>query len=114
MIEITEQDFDKEVLECGLPVFVCFTTQWSRTCYPTCLYADQLAEEYNGSVKFVRVDIEKSPKIMEIYNVIAVPTILIFNSTSEVNRRLGFQDRISLRPLLDSLVKERDILLEGI
>ena len=114
MIEISERDFDKEVLECELTVFACFTTTWCHNCYPTCLFADQLVKEYDRHVKFVRLDTEKSPGIAEKYHVIAVPTILIFNSTLEVNRLLGFQDRISLRPLLDSLVKERDILLKGI
>jgi len=41
MKEITERDFDKEVLECELPVFACFTTEWCHSCYPTCLFADQ-------------------------------------------------------------------------
>jgi thioredoxin 1 len=103
MIEITERDFDKEVLECELPVFACFTTTWCHNCYPTCIFADQLIEEYDGHVKFVRLDTEKSPGIAEKYHVIAVPTILIFQNAQEVNRLLGFQDRSSLRPLMNSV-----------
>jgi thioredoxin 1 len=103
MIEISEQDFDKEVLECELPVFSCFTTAWSHNCYPTCLFADQLVEEYEERVKFVRVDTEKSPGLAEKYNVVAVPTILVFQNAREVNRLLGFQDRSSLRPLMNSV-----------
>jgi thioredoxin 1 len=103
MIEISEQNFDKEVLECELPVFACFTTQWCHNCYPTCLFADQLVKEYDGSVKFVKLDTEKNPEITEIYNVIAVPTILILKNAQEVNRLLGFQDRSILKPLLDNV-----------
>ena len=103
MIDITERDFDKEVLECELPVFVCFTTQWCHDCYPTCLSADQLVEEYVGQVKFVRLDTEKSPSIAEKYHVIAVPTILVFQNAQEVNRLIGFQDSSSLRPLMNSI-----------
>jgi thioredoxin 1 len=104
MIEITEQNFDKEVLECELPVFACFITEWCHSCYPTCLFANQLVKEYDGRVKFVRLDTEKSPGIAKRYHVIAVPTILIFQNAQEVNRFLGFQDRGSLIPLLDSMV----------
>jgi thioredoxin 1 len=103
MIEISEQNFDKEVLECELPVFACFTTKWCHNCYPTCLFADQLVKEYDGSVKFVKLDTEKNPEITEIYNVIAVPTILIFKNAQEFNRLLGFQDRSTLKPLLDNV-----------
>jgi len=102
------------VLECRLPVFTCFTTPWCHNCYPTCLFADQLVEEYDGSVKFVLVDIERNPELAEIYHVFAVPTILIFENSQEVNRLLGFQDRSSLRPLLDSLVTGRDNLIEKV
>ena len=103
MIEIYEQNFSKEVLECELPVFACFTTKWCHNCYPTCLLADQLVEEYDGGVKFVKLDTEKNPEITEQYNVIAVPTILIFKNAQEINRLLGFQDRSILKPLLDSV-----------
>ena len=110
MKEITERDFDKEVLECELPVFACFTTGWCHSCYPTCLFADELFKEYDGSVKFVRLDTEKSPEIAERNHVIAVPTILIFQESQEVKRLLGFQDKWSLRPLLNSVINESDRL----
>ncbi len=106
MIEIAEQDFDKEVLECELPVFACFTTQSCHNCYPTCLFADQLGLEYGGSVKFVRLDAEKGLGIAEKYHVFAVPAILVFQNAQEVNRLLGFQDRSTLKPLLDSVTAE--------
>ena len=103
MIEITERNFDKEVLECELPVFACFTTEWCHSCYPTCLFADQLVKEYDGRLKFVRLDTEKNPEIAERYHVIAVPTILLFQESQEVKRLLGFQDRSSLRSLLNNV-----------
>jgi thioredoxin 1 len=103
MIEITERNFDKEVLECKLPVFACFTTLTCHNCYPTCLIADQLAKEYDESVKFVKLNSEKSLGIAEKYHVIAVPTILIFKNAKEVNRLLGFQDISTLKSLLDNV-----------
>jgi thioredoxin 1 len=111
MIEITERDFDKEVLECELPVFACFTTQWCHNCYPTCLSAAQLVKEYDGHVKFVRLDTEKSPSIAKKYHVTAVPTILIFQNAQEVKRLLGFQDKWSLRHLLNGVTDENGSLI---
>ncbi len=102
MKEITDRDFDREVLKCDLPVFTCFTTRWCHSCYPTCLCVDQLVEKYAERVKFVRVDKEKNPEVSNRYDVAAVPTILIFRDSQPVKKRLGFQDRRSLRPLLDS------------
>jgi len=104
MIEVTERDFDKEVLECELPVFACFTARWCHTCYPTCLFADELVKEYEGSVKFVRVDTEASPEASARYRVTVVPTILLFKDSEPVEKLLGFQDRNSLKRLLGDVI----------
>ena len=109
MKEISNQNFDKEVLKCELPVLVCFTTKWCHTCYPTCLFATELIEEYNGRVKFIRVDIEESPEIAERYHVIPVPTILLFQDSQPMKKLLGFQERFSLRDALDSVTAEEEL-----
>jgi thioredoxin 1 len=103
MIEISERGFDKEVLECELPVFACFTTSWCGHCFPTCLITEELENRYDGRLKFVRLDTEKGSGIAEKYHVVAVPTILIFKNAREVSRFLGFQDKSTLKPLLDSV-----------
>jgi len=100
MFEVTERDFDKEVLESELPVFTCFTARWCHTCYPTCLSADELVKEYEGRVKFVRVDTEGSPDTSAQYRIKVVPTILLFKDSQPVEKLLGFQDRKSLKRLL--------------
>jgi thioredoxin 1 len=110
MIEITDRDFDEEVLECDLPVFACFTTQGCHTCFPTCLLADKLANEYGDMVKHVRVDIEESPEIAKRYNVIVVPTIVLFHNSQPVKKLVGFHELRSLRVLLNSVTNESDRL----
>jgi len=105
MIHITDRDFDKEVLECQLPVLVCFTAKWCRSCLPACRFSDQLATEYDGNVKFVRLDMEENPEIATRYNIIVVPTIALFQNSQPVKRLLGFQEQKSLRSLLDSVTE---------
>ncbi len=106
LTDVTEQNFDEEVLKCELPVFACFTARWCHTCYPTCLVSAELTEEYNSRVKFVRVDVEESPETAERYHITAVPTILVFQDSQEVKRLLSFQDRSYLTSILDTLAAE--------
>ncbi|HEY79253.1 MAG TPA: thioredoxin [Dehalococcoidia bacterium] len=106
MMYVTDRDFDKEVLDCKLPVFACFTAHWCHTCYPTCLFADQLVEKYDGRVRFVRVDIEKSSEIAERYHIIPVPTILLFQDSQPVKKLVGFHELKSLRALLNGATAE--------
>jgi thioredoxin 1 len=110
MIEVSELDFNNEVLGCKLPVFACFTTKWCHTCFPTCLVADQLVKEYDGRVKFVMIDIDtgKSKAMIDKYHVIVVPTILLFQNAQPVRKLVGFQDRSSLRKLLNSVTEANE------
>jgi thioredoxin 1 len=108
MKEIAGQDFDKEVLGCKLPVFTCFTSRWCHTCYPTCLFADQLVEKYDGKVKFVRLDIEESSEIAERYHIIPIPTVLLFQDSQPVKKLVGFQDLNSLKAMLNSVIGENE------
>ncbi len=109
LTEITEQNFDDEVLKSDLPVFACFITSWCQSCYPTLLVADTVAEKYDGKIKFVKVDIERSPKISDRYHIVALPTIIIFRDSQPVKRLLGFQDRWSLRDLLGIMIAEEEL-----
>lgn len=103
---IVNRDFDRAVL-------VCFVTQWCHSCYPTCLLANKLAEEYDGRVKFVKVDIEKSPEVAASYHIIVVPTTILFHDSQVVKKLIGFQDRIVLMSLLDSVTAGEDATRAG-
>jgi len=108
MIEINERDFEKEVLKCKLPVFTCFTAKWCHSCYPTCLFGDELVNEYEGRVKFMKVDVEGIPHISAGYRITAVPTILIFKDSQPVKKLIGFHELSSLKALLNSVIAEND------
>jgi thioredoxin 1 len=103
MNQITDKDFEREVLECKLPVLTYFTAEWCRSCYPTSLLADELVERYGDRTKFVRVDIDKSPEVSARYRVFVLPTIIVFHNSKPVKKLIGFQDRKSLKHLLDSV-----------
>ena len=106
LTEVTEQNFDEEVLNSDLPVFACFTTSWCRACFPTCLVADELVNRYEGRIKFVRIDKEKAPEISDEYHITVVPTIILFQDSQITKRLLGFQEKVALRDLLDALLAE--------
>ena len=108
MIEITERNFDKEVLECELPVFACFVSRWCYSCYPTCLLTEELARDYDGRVKFVKVDMEESSEIADRYHIIVVPTIFLFQGSQPLKKLVGFQERKSLRALLNGATAENE------
>ena len=114
MTRITAGDFDREVMDCELPVFACFVTRWCHSCYPTCLVTGELAGNYDGRVKFVKLDIEESPEIAQRYNIIAVPTILLFQDSQPVKKLVGFQELKSLRALLNGVTAGNETVVAPI
>ena len=103
LTEVTEQNFDEEVLNSDIPVFACFTTSWCRACFPTCFVADELANRYEERIKFVRIDKEKVPEISDEYHITVVPSIILFQDSQMIKKLLGYQEERALRDLLDAL-----------
>jgi len=114
LTEVTDQDFDKEVLECELTVFACFTTRWCHACFPTCLVADELVNRYEGRIKFVRIDKEKAPEISDEYHITVIPSIILFQDSQITKRLLGYQDKVALRDMLDTLLAEIEAPINGL
>ena len=103
MKEITERAFAEEVLDCELPVYACFTASWCTTCYPVCQSASELVEEYRGRIKFVRLDMETSPGLVEKYSITAVPTVIVFYRGRPVHRIISYVEKPDIRDMLDAV-----------
>jgi thioredoxin 1 len=102
--EITGQNFDEEVLKSDLPVFACFTNAQCGSCFALCLVIDDLAKEYEGRMKFVRIDVEKQPELATRYDILPLPAVLLFQGSEPVKKLLGFHYKGSVRHLLDSVI----------
>ena len=106
IIEITGRDFDDEVVKSELPVFVCFTTSPCGSCFALCLVTEYLAEEYEGRIKFVKIDVEKEPELAARYNILPLPTVLLFQHGKPLKKLGGFQSKAYLRNSLNALIAE--------
>lgn len=94
--EIDETTFQKEVLEATKPVLVDFSAVWCGPCKMLDPIVEQLAAEWDGKVKVVKLDVDHSPSIAMQYQVLGVPTLMLFVEGESRDRITGFQpkDRI--------------------
>ena len=104
MIEITGRNFDNEVLKSELPVFACFTASPCGSCFALCLVTEDLTEEYEGRIKFVKIDVEKEPDIAARYHILPLPAILLFQQGEPLKKLGGFQSKAYLRNSLNALI----------
>ena len=106
--EITGQDFDEEVLKSDPPVFVCFSTSRCRPCFALCLVVEDLAEEYEGRMRFVMIDVEKEPQLAARYHILPLPAVIVFQHGKPLKELGGFQSKAYLKNALNALIAENE------
>lgn len=76
--EIDKENFSDEVLKEKIPVVVDFWADWCHPCKVIRPYLEKLSDEYRGKIKFVALDVEKNSDIATRYDVMNLPTLLVF------------------------------------
>jgi thioredoxin 1 len=93
MQTISENQFDAEVVQAGIPVLVDFYTSWCGPCKRLAPIIEELAAEAGGLFKVVKVDAEQEAALADRFQVNSVPTLLIFQHGEATKRLLGVQSR---------------------
>ena len=93
---VSEADFQNEVLEASQPVMVDFTAVWCGPCKMLDPVVKELADEWTDSVKVVKLDVDHNPSLAMQYQVMGVPTLMLFVNGQISERVTGYQpkDRI--------------------
>lgn len=93
---VTEADFQAEVLDAAQPVLVDFTATWCQPCKMIAPIVEQLAQEWDGKVKVVKLDADQNPNVMMQYGVMGIPTLMLFKDGKIKERVTGFQPKEKL------------------
>jgi len=91
--DISEEDFEVEVLKNIVPVLVDFSAVWCGPCKMLEPIVEELAKEWGGSVKVVRLDVDNNPNIAMNYQVMGVPTLMLFKGGEAVERLTGYMPK---------------------
>jgi thioredoxin 1 len=101
MQEVSERDFVNEVVKSRLPVLVEFGAEWCGPCKTVAPELKALANELDGKIKVVTVDIDHSPVLARELGVQAVPTFVVFDKGRPVNAHSGALRKAQLRELVE-------------
>lgn len=103
-MELTEINFDQEVLKSPQPVLVDFYATWCGPCQIQTPIIEELALEYQNKVKVGMVDVDQNQVLADKYQVSSIPTLIIFNKGQEIDRLMGLQRKPVLKEILDKLL----------
>jgi len=90
---VGESNFEIEVLESGTPVLVDFTAVWCSPCKMLDPIVTQLAQDWDGKVKVVKLDVDDNSNLAMQYQVLGVPTLMLFVGGKPVQRVTGYQPK---------------------
>ena len=103
-IAVTDAEFEQEVLQADTPVLVDFWADWCAPCHAIAPALDELAEEYDGKVKFVKIDTEENFDTMSEYGIRGLPTLLIFKGGERVDQVTGAVAKAQVKQTLEKVL----------
>ena len=103
-IAVTDAEVEKEVRESETPVLVDFWAEWCAPCKMGAPIVDDLAQEFDGRVKFVKLDVDSNPKTATSYGIRGIPTLLIFSGGQPVDQVVGAVSKSVLKNRLQEAI----------
>ncbi len=102
MVNLTDENFKKEVLESALPVLVDFWAPWCGPCKMITPFIEDAAKEYAKKIKVCKVNIDESPKIATHYGIMSIPTLMFFKQGKVHGQVVGAISKAELKKKIDS------------
>jgi len=104
ILEVTDTNFDQEVLKSDQPVMVDFWAAWCGPCKALAPIVDEVASAYSGKVKVGKMDVDASPVTPQRYGVRGIPTLLIFKGGQVQEQIVGYVARDVIEKALNKHV----------
>ncbi len=102
--ELTDSNFESEVLQSNVPVLVDFWAEWCQPCRMLAPTIDQLADEYQGKAKVGKVDTDSNREVSMKYGISAIPTVILFKDGQVQQKFVGLTSKEQFKNALDQLV----------
>ena len=100
-VEITDENFSKEVLSSEVPVIVDFWAEWCGPCKMLSPIFEELASEYQGKIVFGKCDVDSNPQMPAKYGINSIPSMLFFKDGNIVDQHTGLLAKPQLKAKID-------------
>ena len=100
MVEVTDANFQSEILNSSMPALVDFWAVWCAPCRAIAPHVEALAKEYDGKVRVGKCDIDANPNVPSQYDVRSIPTLMVFKEGKVVGQIVGSAPRAKIEELI--------------
>ncbi|NLV24414.1 MAG: thioredoxin TrxA [Deltaproteobacteria bacterium] len=101
VLQLTDGNFESEVLQSSIPVLVDFWASWCGPCKAIAPLIDEVAAEYQGKIKVGKVNVDDNQGTPATYGVRGIPTLILFKNGEVVDQIVGAVPKIQLKSLID-------------
>lgn len=96
LLNLTQENFEREVVKSDLPVLVDFWAEWCGPCRMIGPVVEELAKDYQGKVKVAKLNIDEAQDLAMKFGVMSIPTLLVFKNGQVVNQAVGAMSKDQL------------------
>ena len=101
IVELSDDNFDEEVLKSNQPVLVDYWAEWCGPCKSIAPLLGEVAEEYTGKIKVAKLNIDDNPKTPPTYGIRGIPTLMLFKDGEVKSTKVGALTKSQLTSFLN-------------
>ena len=102
VMPVTDGEFESQVVQADVPVLVDFWAEWCGPCKMIAPIVEELSQEYDGQIRFTKMDVDSNPMTAASLGIRSIPTLLIFRGGKPVEQVVGAVPKAMLKKRLES------------
>jgi thioredoxin 1 len=103
-VTVTKSNFDAEVVKSTIPVVADFWAEWCGPCKMIAPVLKELAIAYKDKIKIAKIDVDAEGELAQKFNIVSIPTILLFNKGQVVKQQIGAVPRQALEKMIKDVL----------
>ena len=104
-VTVTRGNFDAEVMKSAVPVVADFWAEWCGPCKMIAPVLKDLARDYKDKIKIAKIDVDAEGELAQQFNIVSIPTILVFNKGQVVKQQIGAVPRHALEKMIKEVIQ---------
>ena len=103
-VTVTRSNFDAEVVKSAVPVVADFWAEWCGPCKMIAPVLRELATQYKDKIKIAKIDVDAEGELAQQFNIVSIPTILVFSKGKVVKQQIGAVPRQTLEKMIREVI----------